>query len=147
MLVLSRQRDETIMIGDNIEVTVVDIRGDKVRLGINAPKEISVHRKEVYDAIRRENRAAAQVKPEDVAGLPKTPRPNPSGGPGGSPSGTAIGPNPGSASGGPGPRTNLGPAEATPRDDSPRPIGRIDPRPEARKRDQRIEPSPEHRSE
>ena len=77
MLVLSRQRDETIMIGDDIEVTVVDIRGDKVRLGINAPKEISVHRKEVYDAIRRENRAAAQVKPEDLSGLgkmtPKTP--------------------------------------------------------------------------
>jgi carbon storage regulator len=66
MLVLSRQRDETIMIGDDIEVTVVDIRGDKVRLGINAPREISVHRKEVYDAIRRENRAAAQVKPTDV---------------------------------------------------------------------------------
>jgi carbon storage regulator len=48
---------------------VVDIRGDKVRLGINAPKEISVHRKEVYDAIRRENRAAAQVKPEDLSGI------------------------------------------------------------------------------
>jgi len=78
MLVLSRQRDETIMIGDNIEVTVVDIRGDKVRLGINAPKEISVHRKEVYDAIRRENRAAAQVKPEDLSGLGKvTPPKNP----------------------------------------------------------------------
>jgi carbon storage regulator len=49
MLVLSRQRDETIIIGDNIEVTVVDIRGDKVRLGITAPKDISVHRKEVYE--------------------------------------------------------------------------------------------------
>lgn len=61
MLVLSRQRDETIMIGDDVEVTVVDIRGDKVRLGINAPKQIEVHRKEVYDAIRRERRAAAQV--------------------------------------------------------------------------------------
>src|SRR5438093_13598244 len=71
MLVLSRQGDETIMIGDDIEVTVVDIRGDKVRIGINAPKEISVHRKEVYDAIRRENRAAAQVKPEDLSGLGK----------------------------------------------------------------------------
>lgn len=59
MLVLSRQRDETIMIGDDITVTVVDIRGDKVRLGITAPKEISVHRKEVYDAIRAENREAA----------------------------------------------------------------------------------------
>ncbi len=71
MLVLSRQRDETIMIGDDIEVTVVDIRGDKVRLGITAPREISVHRKEVYDAIRRENREAAQVKPEDLSGLGK----------------------------------------------------------------------------
>jgi carbon storage regulator len=81
MLVLSRQRDETIMIGDDIEVTVVDIRGDKVRLGINAPKEISVHRKEVYDAIRRENREAAQVKPEDLSGLGKIgPRPGGGGG-------------------------------------------------------------------
>jgi len=71
MLVLSRQRDETIMIGDNISVTVVDIRGDKVRLGINAPKEITVHRKEVYDAICRENKAAAQVKPEDPSGFGK----------------------------------------------------------------------------
>jgi carbon storage regulator len=69
MLVLSRQRDETIMIGDDIEVTVVDIRGDKVRLGITAPKEISVPRKEVYEAIRRENREAAQVRPEDVPGI------------------------------------------------------------------------------
>jgi carbon storage regulator len=69
MLVLSRQRDETIMIGDDILVTVVDIRGDKVRLGITAPKEVTVHRKEVYEAIRRENRAAAQVKPEDLSGL------------------------------------------------------------------------------
>ena len=76
MLVLSRQRDETIMIGDDIEVTVVDIRGDKVRLGITAPREISVHRKEVYEAIRRENREAAQVKPEDLSALPKmTPKP------------------------------------------------------------------------
>ena len=54
-----------------IEVTIVDIRGDKVRLGINAPKEISVHRKEVYDAIKKENRAAAQVRPEDLTGIGK----------------------------------------------------------------------------
>ena len=69
MLVLARQRDETIMIGDDVEVTVVDIRGEKVRLGITAPKAVSVHRKEIYDAILRENRAAARVKPEDVSGL------------------------------------------------------------------------------
>ena len=60
MLVLSRQRDETIMIGDDIEITVVDIRGDKVRLGINAPASVPVHRKEVYEAIKRENREASQ---------------------------------------------------------------------------------------
>ncbi len=61
MLVLSRQRDETIMIGDDIELTVVDIRGDKVRLGIKAPPQIAVHRKEVYDAIKLENEEAARL--------------------------------------------------------------------------------------
>ena len=55
MLVLSRQRDESIFIGDNIKITVVDIRGDKVRLGIEAPTEIPVHRQEVYEAIQRES--------------------------------------------------------------------------------------------
>lgn len=54
MLVLSRQRDESIIIGENIVITVVDIRGDKVRLGIQAPTEIPVHRQEVYEAIQRE---------------------------------------------------------------------------------------------
>lgn len=54
MLVLSRQKNESIMIGDDIEVTIADIRGDKVRLGITAPKKVSVHRKEIYEAIQRE---------------------------------------------------------------------------------------------
>ena len=54
MLVLSRQRDESIMIGDNVEIIIVDVRGDKVRLGITAPKNIPVHRREIYDAIQRE---------------------------------------------------------------------------------------------
>ena len=58
MLVLSRQRDESIIIGDDIIITVVDIRGDKVRLGIQAPTEIPVHRQEVYEAIQRENMRA-----------------------------------------------------------------------------------------
>lgn len=66
MLVLSRQRDETIMIGDEIEITVVDIRGDKVRLGITAPTRIAVHRKEVYEAIRRENEQASAIKSGDL---------------------------------------------------------------------------------
>lgn len=55
MLVLSRKRDESIIIDGSIVVTVVDIRGDKVRLGIEAPKDVSVHRQEVYEAIQREN--------------------------------------------------------------------------------------------
>ncbi len=66
MLVLSRQRDQIIMIGDDIEVVVVDIRGDKVRLGITAPKQIDVHRKEVYDQIKQENKASAQMDKKDL---------------------------------------------------------------------------------
>jgi carbon storage regulator len=62
MLVLSRQRNESIIIGDDVEVTIVDVRGDKVRLGITAPKTISVHRKEVYEAIQQEKAAAKEVK-------------------------------------------------------------------------------------
>ena len=54
MLVLSRQSDETIIIGDNIRVTIVEVRGDKVRIGIDAPRDVTVHRQEIYDAIRRE---------------------------------------------------------------------------------------------
>ena len=54
MLVLSRKREERIMIADNIVITVLDIRGDKVRLGIEAPAEVPVHRKEVYEAIQRQ---------------------------------------------------------------------------------------------
>jgi carbon storage regulator len=53
MLVLSRKKDEKIVIGDNISIMVVEIRGDKVRLGIEAPRDISVHRREVYEAIKR----------------------------------------------------------------------------------------------
>ena len=63
MLVLSRHRDESIIIGDNIVITVVDVRGDKVRLGIDAPKDIPVHRQEVHEAIQRERRAAERGEP------------------------------------------------------------------------------------
>jgi cytosine/creatinine deaminase len=69
MLVLSRQRDQSVIIGEDMEVRVVDVRGDKVRLGFIAPREVTVHRKEVYDQIRRENLAAAQLKPDDLKGL------------------------------------------------------------------------------
>ena len=57
------------MIGDDVEITIVDIRGDKVRLGITAPRHIQVHRKEVYDAIKRENEEAAKLAPRDVPGI------------------------------------------------------------------------------
>jgi carbon storage regulator len=57
MLVLSRKKDERIIIGDQITVMVIEIRGDKVRLGIDAPKEVTVHREEVYEAIRKEQQA------------------------------------------------------------------------------------------
>ncbi len=63
MLVLSRRINESIMIGDDVEVIIVDVRGDKVRLGITAPKTISVHRKEVYEAIQREK---AEGKQQDT---------------------------------------------------------------------------------
>ncbi|MEM1062579.1 MAG: carbon storage regulator CsrA [Planctomycetota bacterium] len=52
MLVLSRKRNESIVIGDDVVVRVIEVRGDKVRLGIEAPREISVHRKEIFDAIQ-----------------------------------------------------------------------------------------------
>jgi carbon storage regulator len=69
MLVLSRQKNQTIMIGDLIEISIVDVRGDKVRLGITAPVSIPVHRKEVYEAIQAENKAAASVAVDDVTML------------------------------------------------------------------------------
>lgn len=54
MLVLSRRKDESIVVGHDVEVKITDIRGDSVRLGITAPKCVPVHRKEVYEAIRRQ---------------------------------------------------------------------------------------------
>ena len=69
MLVLSRQKNEAIMIGDEVEIIVVDIRGDRVRLGITAPSEVPVHRKEVYEAIRSENIAASRAHVTDLRKL------------------------------------------------------------------------------
>ena len=62
MLVLSRKKNESIVINNDITIVVVEIRGDKVRLGVEAPKEVPVHRREVYDAIRRNDAAAAQSR-------------------------------------------------------------------------------------
>jgi len=62
MLILSRKKDESIMIGDDVEVTIVDVRGDRVRLGIVAPQHIAVHRREIYDAIQNEKKKALGQK-------------------------------------------------------------------------------------
>ena len=72
MLVLSRKKNESIVINDDITIVVVEIRGDKVRLGVEAPKEVPVHRNEVYEAIRRNQEQAAKGATEaseaDAAG-------------------------------------------------------------------------------
>jgi carbon storage regulator len=71
MLVLSRKKNESIVIDNDITIVVVEIRGDKVRLGVEAPKEVPVHRREVFDAIRRNEQLAAgedAAKKADTAG-------------------------------------------------------------------------------
>ncbi|HHW32020.1 MAG TPA: carbon storage regulator CsrA [Clostridiaceae bacterium] len=73
MLVLTRKKDQSIIIGENIEITIIDIQGDQVRIGINAPKDISVHRKEIFFEIQEENRKAVQIKPESIQKLLKKP--------------------------------------------------------------------------
>jgi carbon storage regulator len=65
MLVLSRKKNESIVINDNIVVTVIDIRGDKVRLGFTAPNDVPIHRKEVYEAIKRSEAAGNESQAED----------------------------------------------------------------------------------
>jgi carbon storage regulator len=63
MLILSRKVNEKIMIGDDISVSIIEIRGDQVRIGVDAPKKVKVFRQEVFDAIKAENKAAAESKP------------------------------------------------------------------------------------
>jgi len=58
MLVLARRLNESIMIGDDIEIVIIDIKGDQVKLGIKAPRKVTVHRKEIYQEIKQENIAA-----------------------------------------------------------------------------------------
>lgn len=66
MLVLSRHRDESIIVGDDIVITVVDIRGDKVRIGIDAPSEVTIHREEVYQAILRAGESIPTYCPSSI---------------------------------------------------------------------------------
>ncbi|MBI1755750.1 MAG: carbon storage regulator CsrA [Fimbriimonas ginsengisoli] len=66
MLVLTRKVHQSIVIGESIEVVVLEVRGEQVRLGIRAPRDVAVHRKEIFDQIVEENKAAAQTRPEDV---------------------------------------------------------------------------------
>lgn len=61
MLVLTRKKDQAIIINDNIEISVLDIQGDQVRIGINAPRSVSIHRKEVYIEIQQENKKASKI--------------------------------------------------------------------------------------
>jgi len=69
MLVLSRKINQTIMIGDSIEIRVVDIKGDQVKIGINAPRQVSIFRKEVFEEIQKENIAAAGLNHDSVKNL------------------------------------------------------------------------------
>ncbi|MBU1487334.1 carbon storage regulator CsrA [bacterium] len=71
MLVLARKRDQSIVIGDDVEVIIVDVHGDQVKLGITAPRHIPVHRKEIYEEIQRENIRAAQSKAVELPKLDK----------------------------------------------------------------------------
>ncbi len=76
MLVLTRKRNQSIIIGDNVEITIVDIHGEQVKIGITAPRNIPVHRKEVYEEIQRENVLAAKAvtppKLHDLGGIFKS---------------------------------------------------------------------------
>ena len=66
MLVLTRKVHQSIMIGDEIEIVVLEVRGEQVRLGIRAPKDVTVHRQEIYSQIQTENIEASKTRPEDV---------------------------------------------------------------------------------
>ncbi len=114
MLVLTRRAGESVIIGDEVVVTVVEVRGDVVRLGIQAPREVKVHREEVYRAVGEANAAAARSSDDDIARLTQSLRPP---GPGGS-TGPAAGPG-AAPTPAPGPTPGPRPAPARPRPQPP----------------------------
>jgi carbon storage regulator len=65
MLILTRRVGETLMVGDDVTVTVLGVKGNQVRIGVNAPKDVAVHREEIYDRIRKENEGGAAPEPGD----------------------------------------------------------------------------------
>jgi carbon storage regulator len=66
VLVLTRKVNQSIVIGDDIEVVVLEVRGEQIRLGIKAPRDVVVHRKEIYEQIQEENQAASTIDPKDI---------------------------------------------------------------------------------
>ena len=105
MLVLTRKRDESIMIGDDVKITVVDVRGDQVKLGIEAPRHIPVHREEIYREIQEENRRAALKSTPDLAALERVLRQ-----PGSAPSDQGASTSPSAPTTGAAPDTGQGPS-------------------------------------
>jgi carbon storage regulator len=75
MLVLSRKKDQAIMLGDNIEITIIEIQGDQIRIGINAPKNVPIYRKELFLEIQEENKKAANTGVIDLSSILKNSMP------------------------------------------------------------------------
>lgn len=73
MLVVTRSENQSVMIGNDIVVTVLEVRGDQVRIGIQAPREVSIQREELFAAMQQANRSAASPPAESVEGLPQPP--------------------------------------------------------------------------
>lgn len=79
MLVLTRKKGQSIMVGDGIEISVVDVNGDSVRIGVRAPREVSIYRREIFEAIREENMSAARSASEMARQFKKAAPPFPGG--------------------------------------------------------------------